>query len=58
MKEKVLFIINPVSGIGRQKIVEPALEENLNKKSLTILLPIQNMLIMLQRYVEMQHKKA
>lgn len=32
MKEKVLFIINPVSGIGRQKIVEPALEENLNKK--------------------------
>ena len=31
MKDKVLFIINPVSGIGKQKIVEPTLEQYLNK---------------------------
>lgn len=32
MKEKILFIINPVSGIGKQKIVEQALEVHLDKQ--------------------------
>ena len=32
MKEKVLFIINPVSGIGKQKTVEKALESYLDKE--------------------------
>ncbi|MBQ9311522.1 MAG: diacylglycerol kinase family lipid kinase [Bacteroidales bacterium] len=31
MKDKLLFIINPVSGIGKQKTVETALEQYLNK---------------------------
>ncbi len=29
--QKILFIINPVSGVGRQKIVESAIEKCLNK---------------------------
>lgn len=32
MKEKILFIINPVSGIGKQKTVETALEEYLDQE--------------------------
>ncbi|MDO5759396.1 MAG: diacylglycerol kinase family lipid kinase [Bacteroidota bacterium] len=32
MKEKILFIINPVSGIGKQKTVEQAIETHLDKK--------------------------
>lgn len=32
MKEKILFIINPVSGIGKQKTVEPAIERVLDKE--------------------------
>ena len=31
MKEKILFIINPISGIGKQKTVETSLEKCLNK---------------------------
>ena len=31
MKEKILFIINPVSGIGKQKTVEQSLDKFLNK---------------------------
>lgn len=30
--KKILFIINPVSGIGRQRLIENAVEENLDKK--------------------------
>ena len=32
MKKKILFIINPVSGIGEQKIIEKLVEENLDKQ--------------------------
>lgn len=31
MKDKILFIINPVSGIGKQKVVEPCIEKILDK---------------------------
>lgn len=31
MKDKILFIINPVSGVGKQKIVEKAIDKFLNK---------------------------
>lgn len=29
LKNKILFIINPISGIGRQKVIEKVVEENL-----------------------------
>ena len=32
MKKKILFIINPISGVGRQKTVEKLINETLNKK--------------------------
>jgi YegS/Rv2252/BmrU family lipid kinase len=31
MKESILFIINPISGIGKQKAIEPLIEKNLDK---------------------------
>ncbi|TAL58524.1 MAG: YegS/Rv2252/BmrU family lipid kinase [Bacteroidetes bacterium] len=31
MKKKILFIINPISGVGRQKTVEKLIEQKLNK---------------------------
>ncbi len=31
IKEKVLFIINPISGVGKQKTVEKAIEKSLDK---------------------------
>ncbi len=32
MKKKILFIINPISGVGRQRTVEKLIDERLNKK--------------------------
>ena len=32
MKKKILFIINPISGVGRQKVIEKLINEKLNKK--------------------------
>lgn len=32
MKEKILFIINPISGVGKQKSVEKAIEKKLDKR--------------------------
>lgn len=31
MKKKILFIINPISGVGRQKLVEKLIEQRLNR---------------------------
>ena len=31
MKKKILFIINPISGVGRQKTVEKLIDEHLNR---------------------------
>ncbi len=31
MKKKILFIINPISGVGRQKLVEKLIDQKLNK---------------------------
>jgi YegS/Rv2252/BmrU family lipid kinase len=33
MKKKILFIINPISGVGRQKTIEKLIDEKLNKKN-------------------------
>jgi YegS/Rv2252/BmrU family lipid kinase len=33
MKKKILFIINPISGVGRHKTVEKLIDEKLNKKN-------------------------
>ena len=31
MKKKILFIVNPISGIGKQKKIETIVKENLNQ---------------------------
>ncbi len=36
MRKKILFIINPISGIGKQKIIEKLISENLDKSKFSV----------------------